>query len=368
MTNNGASAVAISSVSASSDFAQTNNCPASLNPQTSCTISVTLAPSSSGPLNEALAVVGPAGVSSAVLAGFGSQPQPSIALYPPSTPFASQLVGTVSRPINVSVSNQSTAAPLTISNIQVSGGFGQTNNCTQPIPPQGGCTVGVFFQPTVGGNIAGTLTVTGNAIDSPQTVALVGVGWDFALAAASTSPTSVTVAAGQSATFTLLLSSLGGFPASVSLGCSGAPVQASCVTTPDAVTLSPNGSTAVTVSVTTMASSVLSPRSFPRPPARGRWSSMQSLFWLVVLCAFFLLALAGPVTGHRILTPRGMLMGVVLLISPLLFSCGGSGGTSNHVAGTPAGTYTLNISGFVTEPTMPPPPLTHSVQLNLTVR
>ena len=95
---------------------------------------------------------------------------------------------------------------------------------------------------------------------------------------------------------------------------------------------------------------------------------MQSLFWLVVLCAFFLLALAGPVTGHRILTPRGMLMGVVLLISPLLFSCGGSGGTSNHVAGTPAGTYTLNISGFVTEPTMPPPPLTHSVQLNLTVR
>lgn len=118
LTNNSATAVSITSISVGdlqgNDFAQTNNCPASLNPQTGCTISVTLSPVNSGALNGTLAVTGAASSVSTVLTGFGSQPQPIAKLSPSSLSFNGQIVGTNSVPTNLIVTNESTAAPLTI--------------------------------------------------------------------------------------------------------------------------------------------------------------------------------------------------------------------------------------------------------------
>ena len=207
--------------------------------------------------------------------------------------------------------------------------------------------------------------ITSTATNSPQTVALAGVGEDFTIAAAPSSATAVTVVAGQTATFTLALSPQFGFTQAIHLACDGAPQHSSCVVTPNSVTLGPNASSTVTVSVTTMASSLLSPRMLQRRPTPDRLKSWPALLWLVAFCAFTVFEFARLVRGNQIVTPRTVLMGVViLLIYPLLVSCGGSGGSGKIVAGTPAGTYNLNVSSTSSPGTIT---LAHQVQLTLTV-
>jgi hypothetical protein len=92
--------------------------------------------------------------------------------------FDAQKVGTTSAARLVML--QSTGAgPLTIASIGVSGDFARTHDC--PISPAtlaSGlyCTISLTVTPTVGGALAGTLTVTDDAPDSPQTAALSGTG------------------------------------------------------------------------------------------------------------------------------------------------------------------------------------------------
>jgi len=83
-----------------------------------------------------------------------------------------------------------------------------------------------------------------DAANSPQSVALSGTGQDFGVSA---STTSATVAAGQTASYTLSLASEGGFSGAVSLTCTGAPATATCSLTPSSVTLAAAGATPVTV-------------------------------------------------------------------------------------------------------------------------
>src|SRR5579872_113348 len=49
-------------------------------------------------------------------------------------------------------------------------------------PAGSSCTIGVFFDLATTGTRTGTLTVTDNAGDSPQTVSLTGNGQDFSMA------------------------------------------------------------------------------------------------------------------------------------------------------------------------------------------
>src|SRR2546430_15830798 len=64
----------------------------------------------------------------------------------------------------------------------------------------------------------------------------------------SVAPTSGTITAGQSATFTLNVTPSGGFNQAVNLTCGGAPQAATCTISPAAVT--PNGSSASTATIT----------------------------------------------------------------------------------------------------------------------
>jgi phospholipase C len=64
---------------------------------------------------------------------------------------------------------------LTVSNIAASGDFSQTNNCTT-LAKGAKCTINVKFTPTAAGARTGTLTITDNALSSPQTTNLTGRG------------------------------------------------------------------------------------------------------------------------------------------------------------------------------------------------
>ena len=152
-----------------------------------------------------------------------SSSNPGASVSPTSLTFGSQTVGTTSAAQTVTLSNTGSAA-LTITSIVASGDFAASNTCGGSLAAGGNCSISVTLTPTASGTRTGSLSVMDNATGSPQTVSLTGTGSstaaDFSL---SVSPTSGTITAGQSATFTLSVTPSGGFNQTVSLSCGGAP-------------------------------------------------------------------------------------------------------------------------------------------------
>ncbi|HUD16136.1 MAG TPA: RICIN domain-containing protein, partial [Acidimicrobiales bacterium] len=94
---------------------------------------------------------------------------------PSSLSFGSETVGSTSSAQTVTVSNPN-ASSVSVSQLAVSGPFGQTNTCGASIAANGSCTVSITFAPTAAGTATGSLTVTSSATGSPLTVALSGTG------------------------------------------------------------------------------------------------------------------------------------------------------------------------------------------------
>ena len=100
---------------------------------------------------------------------------PAVALSPGSLAFGSQLVGTTSNPLNVSLTNTG-GSNLTISGIAVNGDFAQTDTCGNSIVAGATCSITVRFAPTATGPRSGAVTITDNAAGSPHLVSLSGTG------------------------------------------------------------------------------------------------------------------------------------------------------------------------------------------------
>jgi len=86
------------------------------------------------------------------------------------------------------------SATLDINSIATSGDFSQTNNCGSTLAAGKSCAIKVTFSPTQTGSRTGTLSITDNATNSPQTVSLSGTGKAQATltpASATYSPTKV---------------------------------------------------------------------------------------------------------------------------------------------------------------------------------
>ncbi|HEX3786372.1 MAG TPA: choice-of-anchor D domain-containing protein [Pseudonocardiaceae bacterium] len=181
------SAAAVSSIAATGDFAQTNNCGSSIAANGSCTVTVTFKPTAAGNRTGSL-TVNAGGVTNTVsLSGTGTAPGPVLGTNPASLSFASTVVGATATAQTVTVTNSGTTS-ATVSGVSVTGDFSQTNNCAT-VAVGASCAVTVSFKPTVGGARTGTLTVSSNANNSPTTVALSGTGID----------SSTNIAAGKSA-------------------------------------------------------------------------------------------------------------------------------------------------------------------------
>ncbi|MEY9910809.1 riboflavin synthase alpha subunit [Catenulispora sp. MAP12-49] len=195
VSNPTGSAAAVSSIAATGDFAQTNNCGSSIAANGSCTVSVTFKPTASGARSGSL-TVNAGGVTDTVsLSGSGVAPGPVLAANPASLAFARTAVGVSAGPQTVTISNSGTSA-ATVSGVSVTGDFSQTNNCSS-IAVNGTCTVTVNFTPTAGGSRTGTLTVASNATNAPTTVALSGTGVDSSVNLAAGQPASASSSNGS---------------------------------------------------------------------------------------------------------------------------------------------------------------------------
>jgi len=88
--------------------------------------------------------------------------------------FGNVVVGTTSTR-SLSITNSGTSN-LVITSVAATGSF-QATNCANPtVTPKESCTASVSFTPATSGSTTGTLTITDNAANSPQTLSLTGTG------------------------------------------------------------------------------------------------------------------------------------------------------------------------------------------------
>ncbi len=371
--NTGAAALTITSIAASGDFAQQNTCGATLAVGANCTISITFTPTSAGSLSGALTILddnhGLAGsVQSVTLGGTGTGPIVSLA---DSVTFAAELVGTTSSAQTITLTNTGGANLVFSAAPEASGPFaiaasGTTCSTANPVAPSASCTVAVTFTPTAGGQAVGSISFADNAPASPQGVALIGTGEDFTIAPASGSSTSSTVSPGQPAGYTFSMGGEGGISGTVAFSCSGAPSEATCTVSPNPATLG-GSATTVTVTVTTTAPTLMSPRSPRLPPA---YPDGQGGRRLLLLALVLLAMMVWATRRENKMGLRGSRLRIVLLASGLLLvlglaGCGGGGGGgSTPNPGTPAGTYSLTVTGTTGSGASA---VSHAVTLKLTV-
>ncbi len=181
ITNPGINPLAISAVTPSGPFTETDNCVTTLPAGASCTVNVVFTPTAVGPASGSLQVASALAPVSVALSGSGAVP--SATLSSPALTFGSQLVGLTSVPQTLTLSNSS-AVPLTIASIAASGPFAAANTCGSSLAAGASCTIMVTFAPIAAGAAAGAVTLTDNAPDSPQSVSLSGTG--MAVATGST--------------------------------------------------------------------------------------------------------------------------------------------------------------------------------------
>jgi hypothetical protein len=216
------------------------------------------------------------------------------------------------------------------------------------------CHIRVTFKPAAGGTRSATLGVTDNALGSPQTIPLTGTGQDFSISAPSPS---ATVTAGQTATYTLNVNSLGGFNQAVALTCTepAALTLSTCTVSPTSATPSANSSASATVTVTTTAGTTVAPRWLDPPSTRwnlGR--TVLLVLWLSVL------AMGVTMACRRL----WLVLATTLVVVAAYAGCGGGGGNVVHNPGTPAGNYTLTVTGIYTSGSVM---LSHTQNLTLKV-
>ena len=107
---------------------------------------------------------------------------PAVSLSPASLTFGPQGVQAPNVPQVVTLTNTG-EMPLSITGIAVtglnSGDFAQANNCPispNTLAPGDSCMITVYFFPVGSGTLAAAVTITDNALGSPQNVPLSGVG------------------------------------------------------------------------------------------------------------------------------------------------------------------------------------------------
>jgi uncharacterized protein (TIGR03118 family) len=193
--------------------------------------------------------------------------------------------------------------------------------------------------------------ITANAAPAPTS--------DFNISA---SPMTRTIAAGQTASFTVTLGGLNGFNSAVTLGCSGQPNGSTCSFSPASVSPASGGTATSTLTIMTSSSPYM-------PAAVMASNSTGGVFALLLpIPALGLLGLLVAGKGNRqrisgvswIHYITGSL--ALLIVAGFLLGAGGCGYNANNAGnGTQRGTATVMITGTSGS-------LSHSTSVSLTVQ
>ena len=168
------------------------------------------------------------------------------------------------------------------------------------------------------------------------------------------------MSAGQSATYTLNLASIGGFNSGVTLTCSVVPgMDGACSLSPATVTLGQTASSVLTVTTKAATTSLNEPPAMPFEfHDFGRFAGAVSLAGIFLI--FF------PKGKYRWLS----VVVVGLFAAGLMAACGGNSQTTTTttVPGTPAGNYNISVTAMQQSSSSSSPPITQTTALTLIVQ
>jgi hypothetical protein len=358
LKNFGDAQLNISSIVSTGDFAETSNCGSILSANASCSISITFTPTAAGNRIGTLTVTDnsanlPGAAQTVLLSGTGLA-IPIVNLSSSALTFNGQAIGSTSAAQTVTLSNIG-SAPLIISSVAATGPFAQINNCPTSVPAGGNCAISITFSPSVGGNLFGTVTITDNATNNPQTITMSGTGTGASFQVSSLTATP-SVPAGKPATFAISVVSFGGFSQQVALNCV-APATLSCTVTPNIVTPTASPTQAATVTVGTTL------RTIAPPGSRIKIDPFTTLHHFdgtsLLLLAAILMVMTAAIVRRRPFTAAFGFTVVLLLAS---VACSNGGGSAGTPAGTPAGTYQITVVGSSSG--QPNSPTTLTLQVN----
>jgi hypothetical protein len=371
LTSSGDQAVSFQSVSITganaADFVESDNCISTvlLQPKHSCSLFIIYAPTSVGPSQATLNVMDSAlgNPQQYGLSGTGvapPTPTPAVTLNPAGTfnLAGTTTQGTAAAPQNLRVSNSGTA-PLHVTAVGVSGlnagDFSvEGSNCLMVAVAAGAsCSIPVTFAPLPTGIRSTTLSITDDAVNSPQLVTINGTAVTaVTIVAAAGATLSASVSAGQTAQFTLQAMPGPGFSGSLAFACSGAPTGANC--SAQNVMVTSGAPVNFTVSVTTSGTAAVARRA-----PRGILLKPQPYLIVAMLLLLFLAFRSGSRTGERrevstagVAWKWGLALAFLALV---MNACGGGSANTGQqqqppppAVITPSGTYTLTVTPSVT--------------------
>ncbi len=342
-STNAAAGLALS-IAAPFSLAQ-NTCGSSLAGGAHCSVGVVFTPTANGTASGALGISSTNLNAAVVLLTGAGGAAGSVQLQPTALMFPTTPVGSTGSAQSITVTNTSTVA-LTSLALSVSNSFNITSTtCTSTLAAGSSCAVSIVFVPAGAGVQTGALTVASNALPARVTAGLSGTGFDFSVVAGSASQT---VASGQTATFTMNLTPLGGSGATFRYSCGTLPAHVSCSFGPPTDTVAANATGAVSVMLATGSATAAS-----HAPARPGWAVP------IALCGLLLLPLA--LRRGR----RGLLLVAFFALLMGGSGCVASGGGTNTGPGggnsnTPPGTYSILVTVSAGD-------VSHTITFSLTV-
>src|SRR2546428_67431 len=178
LTNSGSASIRLSRahVSGSSFKVSGLSLPLTLGPKQNTTFNVVFAPGRTGNITGSVSLVSNDAryATTIVLSGTGVQPQLSVT--PPSASFGNVGVGT--RNTYAFTLTNSGSASVTVSQAHVSGSGLSVGGLSMPLTlaPGQKTNFSVVFAPASRGNMTGSVSLVSNALNSPTTIALSGIG------------------------------------------------------------------------------------------------------------------------------------------------------------------------------------------------
>jgi len=177
-------------------FKTSNTCGASIGAGATCQIGVDFSPMVPGPLTASVTLTDNTSTSPQSITLTGTGVGATVTLSSTSVSFGNMAAGYSTEVQTVSLKNNGTL-PLTINSIQLTGAnagsFAESNNCGASLQAFGTatCDINVRFAPNAAGAASAAVTLTDNAANSPQTIALSGTGVTAAAGSLSLSSTSL---------------------------------------------------------------------------------------------------------------------------------------------------------------------------------
>jgi hypothetical protein len=298
-----------------------NTCTAPLAPHATCAVAVVMNSTTAGTFNGMLTIAAQGGSSTLSLFGIAAN-NTLVQTSPLGLDFGPiALGGTATLPLQLT---NSAMSPFAISSIRFSlPDYTKTDTCQGQIPVNGTCTVLVTLQPQQLG-LRRAAAKIGVSISSVTTnVILSGTGVQpFTLQAAPNGSLSATVQSGGTANYQLQVIAAAGFAGTVQLSCSNAPQDATCSLPQSSFQLTSGVSSnfAVKVSTTVTQTATTPSEAYPM---------------------FAALIFAGLFTFKR----KGLRAYFILAAFVGLLYVAGGGGTGPTQTTTPAGTYSLTLTG-----------------------